>query len=330
MSTNPSALARPQWAAATHRLEHLQDDLALLPVGWGADRKAPMLEGWQRHVGFSVQQLQGHRGIRSIGARTGVNTGPLLCFDFDGSTALDLACQLGFAPWDVTTWQVHRNNDPFRLKVLFRPTCEQIAQLPLGPGGGVEFQGKTITAAKTDTSKGEALEVFFHGGRQVIVLGEHPSSGGAYFWPEGLGPEALSAPSPAWWTHALLIAKNCQDRGAMRQRSTGKRHRGRRLDPCPICGRHSGPGGSGLWCEQTIDGLILCMPGSTFSAEQRRGRLRLGQVVDGWALVKRSPIPEGDVLVFKPHQSAPGCGGPRPLTTATTTSAREVAHGCPF
>lgn len=318
------------WGETAARLQVLENDLALLPVGWGADQKAPMLDGWQRHVGFTVQQLRRRTGIRSIGARTGVNTGPLLCFDFDGSTALDLACQLGFAPWDATTWQVHRDNDPFRMKVLFRPTPDQIAQLPLGRGGGVEFQGKTLTAVKTNTSKGEALEVFFHGGRQVIVLGEHPSSGGSYFWPDGLGPEALSAPSPAWWTHALLIARNCQARGAMLLRGTGNRPRGRRLDPCPICGRHSGPGGSGLWCEQTIDGLILCMPGSTFCAEQRRGRIRLGQVVDGWALVKRTAIPEGDVLTFKPHRPGGGDGRPRPQAAVATRSAWEAANVCPF
>lgn len=325
-----STLASPLWAAAAHRLQPLEEELALLPVGWGADQKGPMLEGWQRHGGFTVAQLLSRRGICSVGARTGVNTGPLLCFDFDGSTSLDLACQLGFAPWDASTWQVHRDSDPFRLKVLFRPTLDQIAQLPIGPGGAVEFQGKTLTAAKTATAKGEALEVFFYGGRQVIVLGDHPSSGGNYFWPAGLGPETLSSPPAAWWTHALLIAKNCLERGATARRSTGKGRRGRRLDPCPICGRHSGIGGSGLWCEQTSDGLILCMPGTTFSAEQRHGPLSVGRsVVDGWALVKRTPIPEGDVLTFKPHCPA-GSGRHLRLGFASTTTAREAAHASPF
>lgn len=334
MSSSTSTLTQAPWVADAYRLKPLEADLALLPVGWGAEQKGPMLSGWQRHVGFTVAQLLQVRGIRSIGARTGVNTGPLLCFDFDGSSSLDLACQLGFAPWDALTWQVHRDNDPFRLKVLFRPTLEQITQLPLGPAGGVEFQGKTITAAKTDTSKGEALEVFFDGGRQVIVAGEHPSSGGHYFWPSGLGPEALSPPPEAWWTHAMLIAKGCHDRGCIGQRSgtgSGKRCRTRRLDPCPICGRHSGPGGSGLWCEQTSEGLILCMPGSTFSAEQRHGPLKVGlSVVDGWALVKRTPIPEGDVLVFKPHRPAVEDMTLRLPRAANAPSAREVAHVCPF
>ena len=187
--------------------------------------------------------------------------------------------------------------------MLCRPTPEQIAQLPQQPDGSVEFQGKTLTAAKTDTSKGEALEVFFDGGRQVILLGQHPSSGGNYFWPDDLGPEALCAPPDAWWQHALLIAQNCQQRVATGSRSSKSRSSSTRLDPCPICGRHSGAGGSDLWCEETTEGLILCMPGSTFSAEQAHGPLTVGKsVVNGYALVKRTPIGEGDVLTFKAHE----------------------------
>jgi hypothetical protein len=235
--------------------------------------------------------------MRSVGARTGLLTGPLLAFDFDGATSLELGLDHLIDPGWASTWQVHRDTDANRLKVLFRPTLEQLQQLP----DGAEFQGKTITAPKTDTSKGEALEVFFDGGRQVIVLGEHPSSGGHYFWPDQLGPEALAAPPAHWWEHALRIAADCQQRLTTGSKPSSRRHGTRRLEPCPICGRHGS-----LWCEQTQEGLILCMPGSTFSAEQRHGPLMLGQVVDGWALVKRTPIGEGDVLTFKVHRPR-GC-----------------------
>ena len=284
---------RAPWRQQLHRLQHLEQDLALLPIGWGTDRKGPMLEGWQHHPGFTVAQLQAHRSMRSVGARTGLLTGPLLCFDFDGATSLEL----GLDPGWVSSWQVHRITDANRLKLLFRPTLEQLSQLP----GGAEFQGKTITAPKTDTSKGEALEVFFDGGRQVIVLGEHPSSGGHYYWPKGLGPEALAAPPAHWWEHALKLAANCQQRLSTGSKPCSRRHGTTRLDPCPICGRHGS-----LWCEQTREGLILCMPGVSFNAEQRHGPLTIGQVVDGWALVKRSPIAEGDVLTFKVHRPR-GC-----------------------
>ena len=287
------APVRAPWLIDLHRLQHLDGDLALLPVGWGNDHKGPMLDDWQHHGGFTVEQLQRRYGIRSIGARTGMLTGPLLAFDFDGATSLTL----GLDPTEVITWQVHRNTDPARLKVLFRPTLEQLTELP----GGAEFQGKTITTPKTDTAKGEALEVFFDGGRQVIVLGEHPSSGGTYYWPAGMGPEELTAPPERWWAHALQIAADCRQRLSSGSKPSSRRHGTRRLDPCPICGRHGS-----LWCEQTQQGLILCMPGSTFSAEAAHGPLRIGQVVDGWALVKRTPIAEGDVLTFKSHRPR-GC-----------------------
>ena len=285
---------RAQWRQDLHRLQPFEADLALLPIGWGTEQKGPMLEGWQHHGGYTVAQLQQHRQMRSVGARTGMLTGPLLAFDFDGATSL----ALGLDPSAVGSWQVHRNTDPARLKVLFRPTLEQLTELP----GGAEFQGKTITAPKTDSGKGEALEVFFDGGRQVIVLGEHPSSGGTYYWPSYLGPEALTAPPERWWAHALQIAADCRQRLSSGSKPSSRRHGTKRLDPCPICGRHGS-----LWCEQTQQGLILCMPGSTFSAEAAHGPLRIGQVVDGWALVKRTPIAEGDVLTFKAHRPR-GCG----------------------
>ena len=199
-------------------------------------------------------------------------------------------------PWRADTWQVHRTTDPFRLKVLFSPTPEQTAQLP----EGAEFQGKTITAAKSINAKGEALEVFFDGGRQVIVIGEHPSSDGNYYWPDGMGPEALSAPPDAWWNHAIDIAKKCHHNKTTGTKPSSTRTGTRRLDPCPCCGRNSS-GGNGLWCEQTSEGLILCMPGSTFNADPT-GSMALGTVLNGYALVKRTPISDGDCLSFAPHR----------------------------
>jgi len=293
------------WLSDLDRLKHLESDLALLPVGWGNEGKGPMLrkeDDWPHHPGFTIDQLQNVSGIGSVGARTGLLTGPLLAFDFDGETALGL----GLLPWNVSTWQIHRDNDPFRLKVLFRPTPEQIKQLPvLEPSprschAPHEFQGKRLTAPGRGGNKGEALEVFFAGGRQVILLGQHRSSGGRYFWPDGLGPEALTAPPQDWLDFAIDRANAAsEEQAALPSRGCTHRAGTRKLNPCPICGRHSGKGGSSLWCEETTKGLILCMPGSSFSAEQKHGRLSLGQVVNGYALVAKSSIPEGMVSTFK-------------------------------
>ena len=254
-----------------------------------------MLKGWPSHPGFTTKQLLEVRDIRSVGAKTGMNNGPLLCFDIDGTSALKLACSLGLDPLEVRTWQVHRDNNPSRLKVLFRPTPQQIAQLTEG-----EFQSRTQTAEKTETNKGEALEVFFYGGRQVIVLGEHPSSGGSYFWPDGLGPEAISAPPDAWWQYARDLAAKTQHNISAGGKHSSTRNPTRRLDPCPICGRHSG-NGNGLWCEETSNGLIFCMPGSTFNADPS-GSMKLGSVVNGYALVKRTTRHGFDYLTFAPNR----------------------------
>ena len=300
------------WKSELERLRPLQDALALIPVGWGSEGKAPMFYGkdhkttpedWTKEA-LTVDQLLAwpRRPFHSVGARTGLLTGPLLAFDFDGESALGL----GLFPWNANTWHVHRDYDPFRLKVLFRPTLEHLALLPTQPGDGIEFQGKTTTAPGIDGQKGEALEVFFAGGRQVILLGHHPATGGNYFWPDGLGPEALSAPPQDWFDHAITIATETANRVGSGSSRSPNRSRSRRLDPCPICGRHSGHGGSELWCEETTAGLILCMPGSTFSAEQRHGALTIGQVIDDqWALVKRTPIDEGDVLTFRENRPRP-------------------------
>ena len=219
----------PAFIDELQRLQPLETELALLPVGWGNKQKGPMLEGWQHHGGFTVAELQQQRCMRSVGVRTGFK-GPLLAFDFDGATSLTF----GLNPATAGSWQVHRNTDPARLKVLFRPTPEQLEQLP----GGAEFQGKTITAPKTDTAKGEALEVFFDGGRQVIILGEHPSSGGHYYWPDGMGPEAITAPPADWWQFAVEIAKAAQQRKLTGSKPSCNRHKTRRLNPCPFVFQH--------------------------------------------------------------------------------------------
>jgi hypothetical protein len=288
----------PAWFAELQRLGALQSNLPLLPIGWGKDFKGPMLSGWQNHPGRSIDQLIATRGIRSVGARTGMLKVPLLCFDIDGASALELACSLGMEPWSAATWQVHRDNDPNRLKVLFSPTPDQIALLPQD----AEFQGKTITKPPVKssngelTAKGEALEVFFHGGRQVIVIGEHPSSGGNYLWPEAMGPESLVSPPEVWWQHAIELAGRSVNRTHVATKSSVTRTATKRLDPCPVCGRHSGSG-NGLWCVETAQGLILCMPGSTFNADPSAS-MRIGTVINGYALVKRTPMMEGDCLTF--------------------------------
>jgi hypothetical protein len=343
-----------QWRQQAVRLQPLETSLALLPIGAGTDLKGPVdpntgngLSNWQKSLGYTITQLLEMNGpVRAIGARTGPLTGPLLAFDFDGATAITLAIAEGCDPAAVSTWQVHRTTDQYRFKVLFSPTAAQIALLPIDT-----FEYSEITkAAVKGVAKAEALEVFCQGGRQVVILGEHPSSGGLYFWPEGCGPEALAPLPEAWLQLAVRWSQKALEgsaRSAAVTRGNGPRNRTTgRLNPCPICGRHDGLNASGqrsaLWCEQTDKGLIFCMPGSTFSAVQAHGVLKVSSVVKGsdgndWAVKKIVRITEGDVHVFgidQPREPQPAAGptwdpnapiddllGPPPVATKSAAGA---------
>ena len=282
--------------ALLEQLQSLEADLALLPCG---GNKKPLINKWQMHTGFSIAELIAYPGIRAIGARTGVNTGPLLCFDFDGPSALTFGKTHGLVPScrSLATWQVHRSNNPHRLKVLFRPTAEQIEMLP----DRSEFQGKTVTrpAVKDDSGdvieNGEALEVFFTGGRQVILLGRHPD-GGNYYWPFEQGPEALSAPPQAWWEHAISIAS--KDKATQRSKAVTSSDDWRKQLCCEVCGRNQRQ-----ICSIHRDGdTVRCFYGSSFSPPDnlRRGQ-RIG--TGTWAYSKDQDVAGiGTFAVFVRHR----------------------------
>ena len=44
------------------------------------------------------------------------------------------------------------------------------------------------------------------GGRQIAILGKHPS-GGDYIWPDGFGPERLAPPPDDWWDLTVEFSK---------------------------------------------------------------------------------------------------------------------------
>lgn len=276
------------------RLEELQQRLSFLP----ARGKRPLQDDWPNQHGLTVDELINYARSNSVGARTGPQHGPLAIFDIDGETALELSCNRGMKPWDWTTWQVHREEAPSRLKLLCIPTLEQLQQLErqsfidsvrTKPPVRDE-QGKVI-------KKGEALEFFF-GGKQGIVWGQHPE-GGRYIWPDGLGPEALSAPPDVWWQFAV---ERSREPLSTHVDPSGKRYprggRGRRLDPCPICGRCSGTS-SELWCEEKGE-LLFCMPGSTYSPVIAHPRLKVGDVINGWACVAEN---RDGGRTFRKHRS---------------------------
>ncbi len=259
-----------------HRLDPLVDKFAFIPcLG-----KVPLIKNWPTTNGYSIDELLSFPECTSIGIRTGLK---LLCLDFDGESAFLHAYKKLTINWITESWEIHRDDEKgiWRMKALFTPTPDQIKQLPNG-----EFQSKVKTA------KGEALEVFLTHKRQVIITGKHPD-GGNYFWPSRIpnhGPEHLKAPSDEIWNFVLKLAKEYKQPLRESIHYSGKT---KRLNPCPICGRNNR-----LWCDETSDGLIFCMVGNTFSAEQKHGRLEVGSVVDGYACISKGD----ECLTFKVHR----------------------------
>ncbi len=264
------------------------------------DLDGTYLKDWT-NKSFSIKKCFTAKGRTGIGVKTGLH---LLCLDFDGESAFDIASEAGI-DWPMNEgWEVHRKDATWRIKQLFTPTPKQIALLPNG-----QFQGKV-------TGKdGEALEVFLTNKRQVVIYGRHPD-GGNYFWPTNNEPENLKPlppPSDSIWNFVLKVAK---------QQTTHKKtiHRSgssRRLNPCPICGRNRD-----LWCAESSNGLLWCMNGNTFSAEIAHGPLKIGDVVNDWALVAKGD----ECLTFKIHQPLKQHRPRRPSRPKRPSRNRRVIH----
>ena len=258
----------------------------LLPCG---ANKNPLINAWPSSEGFSLTQLCNYPGLKAVGLRTGPEDGRIVSVDLDGETAVDKVCEYGLNPF-TGTFIVGRRGDTYRLKLQFQLTPEQAAEITL-------FQGKIHTKDAINGAKGEAVEVFNTRRRQVIIGGRHPS-GENYIWFDGCGPDALSAPDAQWWAFIKECHRKAAEPPSVAPQKTALRNGTRRADPCPICGRHSGKGGSALWCSYSNRGLLFCMPGSSFSAPDG---LRVGSVHNGWALKKITQTSDGPVHVFGSH-----------------------------
>lgn len=326
------------WKDQLRRLEPL--DLPLL--GCGADnpgergkRKAPanlrngdLLGGWPTAKHTVGEICNACSKVICAGTRTGKDAKGLIAFDIDGETALNWCLERGCDPALTPTWQVHRNTDKSRLKVLFRLNQEQQQQL-----GQLKTKTDTKAAIKDAVGKtiesAEAVELF-HGVGQVIVVGRHNQSKGYYFWPDGMGPEALAAIPESWWKAAMSIAQNTATTASKpaRNASAGK---WRNLTPCPICGRPDG------WCQEHRDGkTIRCMHGESYSPPTglKRGELHTDQEGTVWAFsgVYQQKDGESNSTFVAPNPDKVSAGGLPPrkqqqqpkLATITSTGIQAV------
>lgn len=281
-------------------LQPIAERYPLLPVGWGKDGKGPMLKEWQRHPGFSIAELQALPGIRAVGVRTN----PLLCFDFDGQSAVEYAISNGRNPSDVRTWRIDRDNDPWRFKLIFLMRPHQLAALP---DRRISYKHKTKHAQVNDEGmvirKAEAEEIFCHPARQVIVLGDHISSGGHYFWPDEAGPDAISELPPHWWEYVVNLARgSLSTRLRPAQAATGRGENWYRINQCPICGR--GPSNNPV-CQLHRDGKTLrCFVGSTFHPPCG---LLAGDIASGteWVFSRLQSVGWGEFAIFVKDRTSP-------------------------
>jgi len=66
-----------------HRLDPLAERFAFIPLSG----KIPLIKGWPKSKGYNIQDLLNYKNCTTIGARTGLFTGALLCFDLDGESS---------------------------------------------------------------------------------------------------------------------------------------------------------------------------------------------------------------------------------------------------
>lgn len=250
------------------------DGLPLLPIGPGSEGKAPAdpltgenLSGWPTKAFTPQQVAEACPKITAVGFRPGPDAGGLIAFDIDGASAVALLRDYDCDPLMAPTWQVRRDNNTDRLKVIWRIPEDTRDHLPNGTP-------KIVTKRPSKPGAGDGENVaYYYGSGQVVVLGQHLGSGGNYFWPEGHGPVDVADIPPSWWRMAWEVAERGASKGKTSSKPNAVEGGWRRLNPCPICGRRER-----LLCAQNKAGnFLVCYHGGTFSPPE----MRPGQVVTG-------------------------------------------------
>ena len=256
----------------------LENNFAFLPCN---DQKYPLVKNWQ-NKSFSIDEILAFDDAQAIGVRTGI--GRLLSIDLDGESSFYFLYDRNLIPQYCKTWQIHRSNNDWKMKLLLQITEDQYNELPVK-----DFISKRATGTK------EQLEVFFSKGRQVIIAGRHPSRG-KYFWPRGFEPDALSAPDPDWWQFILEASQVSHSVTA----STTNCRDWERLLNCPICGRNT----RNICSIHKDKNTIRCYQGGEFCPPNG---LKAGEIIkDGqWAFSRESISSLGTFSIFVRHKPTP-------------------------
>ena len=272
----------------------------LLPIGWGDDKKAPMLYKWQLHKGFTVEELSKIKNAFSVGLRLD----EIFCLDIDGETAVRWARFKGLLT-QPATWEVHRTTSSYHFKRFFLPDSKQIEQLPQNQYGLQEFQFKVKTSNWNKSN--DAVEFFLSHQRQCIIHGKHFKSGGEYETYEHSGVDKLRKPTAKEWEIILEeVYKHHEkeDKFTTYIRGTSSGNDWNRLMSCPICGRCTH-----TICQVHADGeTIRCFHGNSYCP---RLDLKAGQVIDDdngdqWAFCRFQDVPAiGTFSIYTKHKPTP-------------------------
>jgi hypothetical protein len=188
-----------------------------------------------------------------------------LTLDYDKESALDFVAEKGI-DFTLSTLHTRRTDKLWRFKQTFLATDEMLDELP------------NRSIKRTTNYLKSGLDVFCSKKSYIIIDGKHEDGEGRYYSPDGLDVSDLQHPPKQVWDLVLEIAElQRHDKSSSKTYSNTK---SKKLYPCPICGRHKNH-----WCFENDNGLIHCMNGQTFSAEKEHGPLKIGDVVNGYALV---------------------------------------------
>tara|TARA_B100001057_G_C22606195_1_gene854762 strand:- start:14 stop:889 length:876 start_codon:yes stop_codon:yes gene_type:complete len=263
----------------------------VLPIGWGKDKKAPCLSGWQLNPKFTLEEICSVKDCIALG----ITTQNLFVLDLDGQSSIRWGRNKGLLDSGYT-WEVHRTSSPYYYKRIFRPTSAQLAVIPENQDGLSEFQFRVRTNPSNFLN--EAAEFFLAHNRQIIFYGKHWKSGGDYFSPPHRDFGDVREPTDKEWKVVVEELTKRQEKLPPNSRRSNSSD-WFTLDVCPVCGRDQ----HNICQMHRDEKTVRCFEGVTYHPPQN---LRPGEVIhDNWAYVRSQYVGWGDFSIFVQHNASP-------------------------
>ena len=261
-----------------------------IPIRKGT--KSPMLDSWGK------EYLSLEKALSYNPAALAVFSPYFVTLDYDKESALDFVAERGI-DFTLPTLHTRRTDKLWRFKQTWLTTDEMLDELP------------NRSIKRKTNYLGTGLDVFCSKMSYIIIDGEHKDGEGRYYSQEGLDVCDLQpAPKEVWDLIKEVAELQRHEKSSSKTYNT----KSKKLYPCPICGRDKNH-----WCFENDNGLIHCMNGDTFSAEKKHGQLKIGDVVNGYALVAQIST----CNTFKLHNPiSKRIYNPRPLNRRSASARR--------